>query len=163
MQWADGLAPPFDPLKFLPGISHNLIALIRRCDEVLKPVGQVAYELELPSSSKVHPVFHVSLLRPAPNQTPCNPPAPLPLSENLELLVYPIKILNHRWTTSNTLELLIQWKDRPIEDATWEDYDKLKAQFPLFQLEEKLHFKGGSNDRVPKPFLTYSRRKKKSD
>ena len=31
---------------------------------VLRRVGSVAYELELPSSLAIHPIFHVSLLRP---------------------------------------------------------------------------------------------------
>jgi len=32
--------------------------------QVLRRIGSVAYELQLPSSARVHPVFHVSLLRP---------------------------------------------------------------------------------------------------
>lgn len=36
--------------------------------KIIRCVGPVAYELELPASSKVHPIFHVSLLRPAHSQ-----------------------------------------------------------------------------------------------
>jgi hypothetical protein len=30
--------------------------------KVLKNIGSMAYKLELPSSSRVHPIFHVSFL-----------------------------------------------------------------------------------------------------
>ncbi|GAA0174941.1 hypothetical protein LIER_28218 [Lithospermum erythrorhizon] len=50
-------------------------------------------------------------------------------------------------------------ESRPTEQDSWEDYDLLKQQFPPFGLEDE------SNDtiqtNVPKPWQTYSRRKKK--
>ena len=45
------------------------------------------------------------------------------------------KVLSHLWVKESgvpTLELLIQWLRRPVEEASWEDYDCLedKASFP---------------------------------
>lgn len=47
--------------------------------KVIRLVGPVA-ELELPASSRVHPIFHVSLLRPAFGQSPTSPTTPLPIT-----------------------------------------------------------------------------------
>ena len=33
----------------------------------------------------------------------------------------------------NVQEVLVQWKGYPIEDASWEDWDTLIAQFPHLQ------------------------------
>ncbi|XP_058766610.1 uncharacterized protein LOC131640216 [Vicia villosa] len=46
---------------------------------VVKRVGEVAYELDLPSSSKIHPVVHVSLLRPFFEASSTFNPLDLPL------------------------------------------------------------------------------------
>ena len=48
------------PKKIYKGLMRRYEGLFR----VLKKVGKVAYELELPCKLKVHLVFHVSMLKP---------------------------------------------------------------------------------------------------
>ncbi|KAF7812228.1 retrotransposon gag domain, Retroviral aspartyl protease [Senna tora] len=84
-------------------------------------------------------------------------PPPLPISESWKLLE-PEKILKQHWgkeSSVKVLDLLVQWKGRPIEEASWENYGQLPTQFPHFLIEDKSVFQGGSSDR---PLITYSRR-----
>lgn len=50
-------------------------------------------------------------------------------------MVEPLCILNRRMVkrdNKHVPQVLIQWFNLPREQATWEDYDKLKEQFPQF-------------------------------
>lgn len=41
-------------------------------------------------------------------------------------------------------QVLIQWADRTVDEATWEDILTIKSQFPEFNLEDKVAVLGGS-------------------
>lgn len=55
-------------------------------------------------------------------------------------------------------QVLIQWKDWPALEATWEDVSQFKICYPLFQLEDKLFSEGG---RYVRYGITYQRRTRK--
>uniref|UniRef100_A0A3Q7I2Z6 Integrase zinc-binding domain-containing protein n=1 Tax=Solanum lycopersicum TaxID=4081 RepID=A0A3Q7I2Z6_SOLLC len=88
-----------------------------------------------------------------------------PMMKHKELNISPAKILAHRWVKeagSSSLELLVQWVDRPLEEDSWENYDLIAYKFPYFRLEEKVTFQGRCIDtsiNMDSPLRTYSRRK----
>ena len=110
-------------------------------------IGPVAYRLKLPDGTRVHSVFHVSLLKKHMGAyTPMSGTIP-PLRSNGLLRLTPEKILDFRKvTTDGSKEALVQWLHLPPEDATWEDVRQLQLSFPSLNLEDKIHFGDGSND-----------------
>ena len=85
--------------------------------KVLQRVGPVAYKLELPSSTSIHPVFHVSQLKQALGSNERSQPLRSLLDADLEWLVEPESVLGVR-TTAMGNEVLVQWKGLPSFEAT---------------------------------------------
>nr|GEY10888.1 hypothetical protein [Tanacetum cinerariifolium] len=111
-------------LPYLPGES-KVEALDRR---------QVAYTLQLPPNSAIHPTFHVALLK--PHHGPLPPSTTLPLTHQLATnSKFPDKVLEIRTSKRHNaayVEWLIQWKDEPKEEATWESAASITTLFPDF-------------------------------
>nr|XP_028964667.1 uncharacterized protein LOC108169704 [Malus domestica] len=104
--------------------------------KVLQKIGHVAYKIDLPTTSKLHPVFHVSCLKKQLGSD-IIPAVPLPVVIEDGLLEdYPLAILRRRLTgqgSSSKTGVLVQWQHRPKEDATWENYAEFVNRFPAFQ------------------------------
>lgn len=101
--------------------------------QIVERIGAVAYKLELPASAQVHPVFHVSQLKPfTANYSPVYstlPSAP----ELVATTPVPVSILQRRLVKKGnaaTPQVLIRWAHVPDECATWEDYYVLKHRYP---------------------------------
>jgi hypothetical protein len=119
---------------------------------ILKRVGEVAYQLELPDHlADVHDVFHVSqlkkCLRVPEEQLPMED---LSVQDDLTYTEYPIKILDTltRVTRSKMIKMCkVQWSHHGEDEATWER-EELRVDFPhLFPsstyLEDEILCKGG--------------------
>lgn len=101
--------------------------------KVLKRIGKTAYKLELPAEAKVHPVFHVSQLKPfTSNYTPVFHTLPKVLDLEKDT-VEPAKIVDRRLVKKgNTaiVQVQVRWTNLPQDAITWEDHDVLRAKFP---------------------------------
>ncbi|XP_020197229.1 uncharacterized protein [Aegilops tauschii subsp. strangulata] len=108
---------------------------------VLERIDNVAYRLQLPSSARIHNVFHVGLLKPFHGEPPATTPDLPPTSEG-RLLPGPAKVLKAQ-QSRGVWRLLIQWQGLLEEDATWEHLDKFRKHFPDFQLEDEVFARAG--------------------
>ena len=100
---------------------------------VQERIGNVAYRLELPEGSLIHPVFHISQLKPfIADYTPVYDT--LPVTTDLEAAAAkPEAILERRLVKKgNTAipQVKVTWTGLLSSATTWEDYNVLKKRFP---------------------------------
>jgi transposase InsO family protein len=96
---------------------------------IIKKVGSVAYALDLPPSSKIHPVFHVSQLKLKLGSSSTAATTLPPMDGDGVMKPEPEEILLRRFRPHNNraiTELLVRWAGQSPEDATWEEYSSLK-------------------------------------
>ncbi|KAL1151422.1 hypothetical protein V6Z11_A09G040800 [Gossypium hirsutum] len=109
--------------------------LVRRYEgpfRIVKKVGKVAYKLELPEKLKVHPVFHVSMLKPFhedgedPNRSKSEL-APMGVKVAYDREVENIKVdrVVRRKYYRPRRENLVRWKGFPDSEMSWEPAEAL--------------------------------------
>ncbi|XP_071933689.1 uncharacterized protein [Coffea arabica] len=106
--------------------------------QVEQKIGTVAYRLKLPAGSAIHPVFHVSLLKKSPKGAQISTTLPT-LNDDGEFGVVPSAVLDQRTIFRKGQEVeqvLVQWENMGTEEATWEDWSFVHAQFPTFQINQ---------------------------
>ncbi|WVZ74258.1 hypothetical protein U9M48_022466 [Paspalum notatum var. saurae] len=131
---------PYVQTSVAPRAHHKLSFRYYGPYPITKKIGSVAYQLQLPACSSVHPVFHVSLLKKAVGSVEPGI-SPLP-SDSIDLQV-PEFILDRRLKQQGNRiidQVLVKWKGLPPELATWEDADQ-----PKFAARGLAAFRDGEN------------------
>lgn len=121
---------PYIQSSVTPRANHKLSFKYYGPYQVIQRINDVAYKLQLPEHSAVHPVFHVSQLRKA--LTPgTQVHFQLPLSA--DALAVPVEVLNTRWRKKNGAmieQVQVRWSGDAAIGTTWEDKVALQARFP---------------------------------
>ena len=109
--------------------------------QVIDRVGKVAYHLKLPDTTRIHPVFHYSLLKPFHGDPTSNTAAPLSKHFlNDQPLIIPLAILDYlRHVEKDSWEVLVQWKGLSPDETSWEDWAQLQQDH---HLEDKVILQG---------------------
>jgi len=93
--------------------------------EITEKIGAAAYRLALPAHSLIHPVFHVSQLKPfTPNYSPVYSELPQLVDLSVHDL-HPERVLDRRLVKKGNQavpQVLVKWSRLPEASATWEDF-----------------------------------------
>jgi hypothetical protein len=101
--------------------------------KVLSMIGIVAYRLDLPSESRLHPVFHVSCLKKKLGQSASPLSSLPPVDLNGEIYPEPELIVDRRMVKCHghaATEVLVRWLGASAEDDTWELLWTLQERYP---------------------------------
>jgi hypothetical protein len=102
---------------------------------ILQRVGQVAYKVQLPPGSKIHPVIHVSQLK-----ATIPPTAVVSADESLHCISDVVPLVPAAIVQTKLLQLgatavphmLVRWTGLPEARMTWENKNSFLARYPQF-------------------------------
>nr|XP_027075932.1 uncharacterized protein LOC113699786 [Coffea arabica] len=112
---------------------------------VLQRIGKVPYRPELPASlSRIHDVFHVSLLKKYhPDPTHVLPPEEVELDESLTYEERPVQILDRKVKDLRNKQIPlvhVLWKHHEVEEATWELEKDMQEKYPDLFATKDMNF-----------------------
>ncbi|GJW51736.1 retrotransposon-related protein [Tanacetum coccineum] len=133
-EWVYVKLQPHRQVSVRQGLQHKLSAKYYGPFLVIGKIGKVAYKLQLPTTSLVHPVFHVSQLKKCHGQVAVEGVLPSCTNDG-RLVVEPMAVLERRLGKVHNkpvMFVLVQWANQGPKDATWEVYHEFVARFPQF-------------------------------
>jgi hypothetical protein len=100
-------------------------------------VGFLAYRLQLPESmARVHPVFHVSMLRKYIRDPELKIEAnPIIIQQDLTINAQPVCVLefSERVMCNRTIKYVkILWSNQTEREVTWELESTMRSKYPIF-------------------------------
>ncbi|WVZ11913.1 hypothetical protein V8G54_016443 [Vigna mungo] len=121
---------------------HKLVKRFYGPFKVLERIGPVAFKIVLPPQSKIHNVFHCSMLKHHKGPVPSSiDNLPLEFLENSPL-VTPLAVLDFKTVPVDgvlTRFALVQWNGLSPDDTSWDKWQELKS---LYDLEDKVLVEG---------------------
>lgn len=146
--WAYVKKQPYRQVSLTDLKYHKLSKCFCRPYLILDKIGSVAYKLSLPPESRIHNVFHCSLLKlhegPPPTTIEQLPPA---LVDN-HPVVSPLVVLDFQTQMVDgipTKFALVQWRGLLPDDTFWDSWEEL---CPIYDLEDNIDFDGGGIYRI---------------
>ncbi|WMV55292.1 hypothetical protein MTR67_048677 [Solanum verrucosum] len=102
---------------------------------ILKRVGNVVYELELPQElAAVHSVFHISMLKKCMGDPSLIiPTEDIRINDSLSYEEIPVQILDRqvrKLSTKEVASVKALWRNQFVEEATWEAEEDMKKRYP---------------------------------
>jgi hypothetical protein len=101
--------------------------------QILSKIGTMAYKLDLPPESHLHPVFHVSCLKRKLGQSSSPLSTLPPVNSSGKIRPEPEFIVDRRLVKRHgraATEVLICWRGAYSDDDTWELLWALQSQYP---------------------------------
>ena len=120
--------------------------------KVLKRIGEVAYKLDLPNTSQVHSVVHVSQLKKhvPPNTQVCS--SILSIEFHTDRVHEPLQIIEQAFINTGAAtaaRVRVNWTGLPTTWTTWEDAADLCRRFPQAPAWGQEVLQGRGNVKTP--------------
>jgi hypothetical protein len=115
--------------------------------KIEKKISDTNYKLSLPKGMKIHPVFHISLLEPAPKDARLQ--TDVETEDNDE---YEVEQILDKRTQGTKTEYLIKWKGYAHAENTWEPKENLEnaklavAEYNANRIQDFMDYARATNE-----------------
>nr|GEW43544.1 Ty3/gypsy retrotransposon protein [Tanacetum cinerariifolium] len=132
---------PYRQITLAKRLSNKLAKRFYRPSEIVERIRKVAYRLALPVTSKIHPVFHVSIFKIFTRKSsemvtklPDEFKEWKPMEQHVGVCDSRMVLQNGKYRR----QVLVQWASRSPEEAAWEWLTDFQSTYHTCNLEDKV-------------------------